>query len=60
MYLSITVFAFTYIAMWGNPLCTDGLTVYKLSRGKTQRFYVLDPQLCETITPKYWQSYDDK
>ncbi|WP_192938060.1 hypothetical protein [Rahnella sikkimica] len=28
--------------------------------GKLSAYYVLDPQLCKTITPEYWQSYDDK
>jgi fatty acid desaturase len=60
MYLSVAVFAFSYIAMWIIPFVLMASPYTRCHEEKLSAYYVIDPQLCKTITPKYWQSYDDK
>ncbi|WP_167457979.1 hypothetical protein [Rahnella woolbedingensis] len=60
MVFSILIFALSYIAMLIIPFVLMTSPYTRCHEEKLSAYYVLDPQLCTTITPEYWQSYDDK
>lgn len=60
MLFSLAVFVISYIAMWIIPFVLMASPYTPCHEKILHRYYVIDPQLCKTITPQYWPSYNDK
>ncbi|MBF7978877.1 MULTISPECIES: hypothetical protein [Rahnella] len=57
---STVIFVISFIAMCIAPFVLFASSYTHCDEKVLKRYYVINPQLCKTIIPRYWLSYDGK